>query len=128
VAGSAEAGLSKDGGPALAVGLEFPSSLQLDAMGNLYVVEETEDRVRYIDTHAQVIGTVAGSTNGFAGDGGPAVLAKLNYPTSIAMDSDGNLYIAEMVNHRIRRVDARTGIIQTISGNGLPQHLHDIRY
>jgi trimeric autotransporter adhesin len=80
--------------------------------------------VRYIDTHAQVIRTVAGSTNGFGGDGGPAVLAKLDYPTSIAIDSDGNLYIAELVNHRIRRVDAHTGIIETVAGNGLPNHIH----
>lgn len=84
--------------------------------------------VRYIDAHTQIIRTAAGSTNGFGGDGGPAVLAKLDYPTSIAMDSDGNLYTAEMVNHRIRRVNARTGIIETIAGNGLPQHIHDIRY
>ncbi len=128
VASSAKAGLTGDGGPALAAGLDFPSDLLLDAMGNLYVVEGTNDRVRYIDTHTQVIRTVAGSTNGFGGDGGPAVLAKLDYPTSIAIDSGGNLYIAEMVNHRIRRVDARTGIIETVAGNGLPRHIHSVTF
>jgi len=124
VASSAKPGLTGDGGPALAAGLDFPSNLLLDAMGNLYVVEGTNDRVRYINTHTQIIRTVAGSTNGFGGDGGPAVLAQLDYPRSIAIDSDGNLYIAEMVNHRVRRVDARTGIIETVAGNGLPQHIH----
>jgi uncharacterized protein YjiK len=128
VAGSAEAGLSGDGGPALAVGLEFPSSLQLDATGNLYVVEGTNDRVRHITAHPEVIRTVAGSTNGFGGDGGPAVLAKLDYPTSIAIDSNGNLYIADQRNHRIRWVDARTGIIKTVAGNVLPKHIHSVTY
>ncbi len=126
VAGSAKAGLTGDGGPALAARLDFPSDLLLDAMGNLYVVEGTHDRVRYIDTHTQVVRTVAGSTNGSGGDGGPAVLAKLDYPTSIALDSDGNLYIADQLNHRIRRVDARTRIITTVAGNGLPKHIHSI--
>ena len=127
VAGSGKAETS-DGGPALAVGLEFPSSLQLDAMGNLYVLEETNDRVRYIDGYTHVISTAAGSTNGFGGDGGPAVLARLDYPRSIAMDSDGNLYIADMDNYRIRRVDVRTGIIETVAGNGLPKHIHSISH
>jgi hypothetical protein len=73
---------------------------------------------------AQNIKTIAGSTKGFGGDGGPAIRARLDNPSSIAMDSDGNLYIAEFVNHRIRRVDAHTGIIQTVAGNGLPNHGH----
>lgn len=128
VAGSGKAGLTGDGGPALAAGLDFPSDLLLDAMGNLYVVEGTNDRVRYIDAYTQIIRTVAGSTNGFGGDGGPAALAMLDYPTSVAMDSDGNLYVADMENHRIRRVDARTGIIETVAGDGLPQHIHSVIY
>lgn len=128
VAGSAEGGSTADSGPALAATLKFPSGIMLDATGNLYVIEGTIDRVRYIDLHTQAIRTVAGSTDGFGGDGGPAVLSKPDYPAAIALDSDGNLYIADTDNHRIRRVDGRTGIIETVAGNGLPEHIHSITY
>jgi sugar lactone lactonase YvrE len=93
-------------------------------MGNLYVVDPLYDRVRYIDMKTRRIRTMAGSTKGFGGDRGPAVLAMLNNPSSIAMDSDGNLYIADFVNHRVRRVDRRSGVIETVAGNGLPNHPH----
>jgi sugar lactone lactonase YvrE len=124
VAGSAKAGLTGDGGPALAAGLVSPSDLLFDHLGNLYVVDPVNDRVRYIDAKTQSVRTIAGSIKGFGGDGGPAVRARLDNPCSIAMDSEGNLFIAEFVNHRVRRVDARTGVIQTVAGNGLPNHLH----
>jgi DNA-binding beta-propeller fold protein YncE len=124
VAGVAKAGLIGDGLPARSVNLQFPSSLLFDPMGNLYVVDPVNDRVRFIDSNTQIIKTIAGSSKGFAGDGGPAIRARLDNPSAIALDSEGNLYIAEFVNHRIRRVDARTGVIQTVAGNGLPKHPH----
>ncbi len=124
VVGLAKAGLTGDGGPALSAGLQSPSDLLFDRMGNLYVVDPVNDRVRLIDVKTQSINTIVGSTKGFGGDGGPAIRARLDNPSSIALDSDGNLYIAEFVNHRIRRVDARTGIIQTVAGNGRPNHGH----
>jgi sugar lactone lactonase YvrE len=126
VAGSTTAWLPGDGGLALDAALEFPSGLLLDAIDNLYILEGTNDRVRYIDARTQIIRTVVGPADGFGGDGGLAVLAKLDYPRSIAIDADGNLYIADTDNHRIRRVDARTGIIETVVGNGLPKHIHSI--
>jgi DNA-binding beta-propeller fold protein YncE len=123
-AGLAKAGLTGDGGPALSAGLQSPSDLLLDSMGNLYVVDPVNDRVRFIDAQTQNIKTIAGSTKGFGGDGGPAIRSRLDNPSGIAVDSDGNLYIAEFVNHRIRRVDGHTGAIETVVGNGLPNHPH----
>jgi streptogramin lyase len=104
--------------------LGSPSHLLFDRSGGLYVVDSFNDVVRFIDGKPQTIGIVAGSTKGFGGDGGPANLARLDNPNGIALDSEGNLYIAEFVNHRVRRVDAHTGIIQTVAGNGFPHHIH----
>jgi sugar lactone lactonase YvrE len=121
VAGLGKAGLRRDGGPAIQASLQYPSDLILDKDGSLYFV--TVARIRRIDAKTKTMATVVGTTKGFAGDGGPAVNAKLNNPSSIAFDSDGNLYIAEYVNNRVRRVDAKTGIISTVAGNGLPERV-----
>ncbi|HUJ71301.1 MAG TPA: hypothetical protein VLZ30_03600 [Verrucomicrobiae bacterium] len=120
IAGAGKVGLRGDGGLALPASLQSPSGLAFDRAGNLFVVDPVNDRVRRIDGRSGIISTFAGTTKGFAGDGGPAANAKLNNPSGIAFDSDGNLYIAEFVNNRVRRVDAKTGIITTIAGNGLP--------
>ncbi len=119
-AGLGKAGLAGDGGMALQASLESPSHLLFDAIGNLFLVDPVNDRVRRIDAQSGIITTFAGTTKGFGGDGGPAVKAKLDNPSSIAFDSAGNLYIAEFVNNLVRRVDAKTGVITTIAGNGLP--------
>jgi sugar lactone lactonase YvrE len=68
---------------------------------------------------------VGSGAKGFHGDGGLAVQAKLNNPSGLAVDRDGNLYISEFVNNRIRRVDAKSKVITTIAGNGLP-HRRDL--
>jgi len=112
-----------DDGPARSATLQSPSNLLLDRQGNLFVLDPVNDRVRRIDAKTGVITTIAGSTKGFGGDGGPAVKAKLDNPSAMAIDSLGNLYIAEFVNNRVRRVDARTGIITTVAGNGLPHRI-----
>ncbi|HXG58889.1 MAG TPA: hypothetical protein VNL91_07690 [Thermoanaerobaculia bacterium] len=107
-----------DGGPATAAFLQ-PSRMTFDATGNfLYVADSGSSRVRRIDVRTGIITTIAGSTPGFGGDGGPAINARLNNPRDVAFDRDGNLYIADTVNHRVRKVDARTGLITTIAGNG----------
>jgi DNA-binding beta-propeller fold protein YncE len=113
-------------GSLLPLGSAIPSSLLFDPLGNLYFVDG-EGRVRRNDAKTQIIQTVAGSGTGFSGDGGPAIQARLDSPSALALDSEGNLYIAEFGNHRVRRVDARTGVIQTVAGNGLPHHVHVVR-
>jgi len=110
---------AKTGMIATVASLEYPNNLLFDRVGNLYLIDN--GRVRYIDAGTKRMKTVAGSGSG--GDGGPAIRARLE-PSAIALDSQGNLYIAEFGKHRIRRVDMRTGIIQTVAGNGFPHHVH----
>lgn len=85
-----------------------PSGLALKRNGALLVADAVKNRVRLIDKRTQIIGRFAGSTRGFSGDGGPANQAETNNPCAIALDSEESVYIAEFVNNRIRRVDART--------------------
>jgi streptogramin lyase len=98
--------------------LNEPYEVRFDEMGNMYFVEMSNHLVRRVDTNG-VISTVAGTgEKGFSGDGGPGKAAKLNQPHSIQLDSAGRLYICDIGNHRIRRVDLNTGIINTIAGTG----------
>ncbi len=115
VAGTGTAGYSGDGGLATAAMLFGPEGVSVDQDGNLYVAEETNGRVRKISIGG-VITTVAGASH-FGGDGGPATSALLKYPLDVAVDSAGNLYIADGFNFRVRKVDA-SGTIRTLAGNG----------
>jgi uncharacterized protein (TIGR03437 family) len=117
IAGNGRENARGDGGPALAAGVDFPIGLAFDAGGNLYESQYYEDVVRKI-TPDGIITTVAGNGNeGFSGDGGPATAAMLDTPYGIAVDSAGNLYIADLDNGRIRKVSPN-GIITTAAGNG----------
>jgi sugar lactone lactonase YvrE len=108
---------SGDGGPATAAGLDMPSGVAVDAKGNIYVSDSYNNRVRRVDADG-IIRTIAGTgENGFGGDGGPAVDAKLSYPVGVAVDSRGNVYIADRQNNRIRRVTP-DGRIDTVIGSG----------
>lgn len=119
VAGSGKLGYSGDGGPATKADLNEPYEVRFDKAGNMLFVEMKNHLVRKVDAKSGTISTVAGTGKaGFGGDGGPATKAQFSSPHSIALDADDNLYIADIANHRIRKVDAKTGIVTTIAGNG----------
>ena len=116
-AGTGEKGDSGDTGPAVEARLNHPEGLALDAEGNLYVADTINHRIRRVDATTGLIETVAGTgTQGDGGDGGPATEAELRFPSGVAVDDDGRVYIADTFNHRIRRVD-RDGVIETIAGS-----------
>jgi sugar lactone lactonase YvrE len=119
VAGNNSPGFSGDYGPATAAQLNSPIGVAVDIMGNIYIADEGNNRIRKVDVASGTIYTVAGNgVIGFSGDGGSATSASINYPIGIACDSIGNLYIADHNNFRIREVDV-TGIITTYAGNGV---------
>ena len=107
-----------DNGPAVEAQLAFPSGVAVDGAGNLYIADESNHGVHKVDSTGTIT-TVAGSGEpGFGGDSGPAVEAQLAFPSGVAVDGAGNLYIADRDNHRIRKVDP-SGTISTIAGTGV---------
>ena len=118
-AGTGKNGFSGDGGLATAAQMEQVVDTALDGDGNLYIADAFNHRIRKVDADTKIISTFAGNgTRGFGGDGDQATAATLHYPWSVALDGDGNLYIADRENHRIRKVDADTKIISTVAGGG----------
>ncbi len=110
-----------DGGPATSASLNAPTGVAVDAAGNLYIADSQNNRVRRVDAVTNHITTVAGTGAATAnlGDGNLATAASLNNPTGVAIDTSGNLFIADQYNNRIRRVDAGTGVITTVAGGGI---------
>ncbi len=118
VAGNGTLGYTGDGGPATAAQLNYPSGVAVDSAGNLFIADHDAQRVRRVDASTGVITTVAGNgTIGYGGDGGPATSAALS-AWDVAVDSSENLFIADGDADRVRRVDASTGVITTVAGNG----------
>src|SRR5439155_11369639 len=106
-----------DGGPATSAAIHQPEGIALDASGNLYIADFVNNRVRRVDG-AGIITTFAGNGQaGSSGDGGPAVNSSLNAPVGVAVDAQGNVYIAERYGNRVRRVSAN-GTITTFAGDG----------
>jgi sugar lactone lactonase YvrE len=132
VAGGPGFGSSTDGGPAGGASFSGLTGLSIDAAGNLYIgdsglspewidiVTITGNRIRRIDAATGIITTVAGNgTNGFEGDGGLATAANISVPTSFALDAEVNLFFIDSGNNRVRRIDAASGIITSVAGDGV---------
>jgi hypothetical protein len=116
----ATVGFSGDSGPATLAQLNIPKGLWLTTGGSLYIADNTNHRIRKVDSFTGIITTVAGSggTGSFSADGGPATSAKLSGPVGVYMDTNGILFIADTGNHRIRLVDTHN-IIITFAGTGI---------
>ena len=113
----ADQGYSGDGGPATSAELNQPSSVAVDTSGNIYIADSLNNRVRKVSING-IITTLAGNgVRGYSGDGGPATAAELNEPMGVAVDTFGNVFIADTDNGRVRRV-APDGVITTIAGTG----------
>lgn len=112
-------GYSGDGGPALAATLNEPYELRFDKAGDLFFVERMNHLIRKVQMKTGVISTLAGNGKaGFAGDGGPAEAAQFSQPHSIQFDPAGDLYVCDISNHRIRRIDSKSHQISTWAGTG----------
>jgi hypothetical protein len=116
-AGTGAQGFSGDGGAATSAQLDSPTGIAVDASNNVYIADTHNNRIREVLASTGVINTIAGTgVAGFAGDGGAATSALLNYPTAVAVDSAGNIYIADTNSHRIREI--KSGTISTVAGDG----------
>jgi sugar lactone lactonase YvrE len=124
-AGKGYAGFSGDNGLAINAALNLPAGLAIDKAGNLYIADSGNNRIRPVAAATGKITTVAGSgpanrffQGSYSGDGGPAIQARLNAPLTAAVDGQGNLFISDEANFRIRRVDSKTKVITTVAGTG----------
>jgi trimeric autotransporter adhesin len=124
IAGTGTIGYSGDGGAATAAMLRYPQNVVADVAGNVYIGDAVNNCVRKIDK-AGIISTIAGTgTSGFSGDGGAATAATFNNTQGIAVDATGNVYVADYMNNRVRKIST-SGIITTIAGAGTAGHTGD---
>ena len=119
VAGNGTCGYNSDGIAATSAELNGPNSVAIDNSGNVYIADYTNNRIRKVTISTGFISTVAGTgTASYSGDGAAATSAALNTPSGVAVDSSGNIYIADRTNDRVRKVTISTGYISTVAGNG----------
>ena len=119
IAGTGAPGYAGDGGPAIAARLNHPGAVAVDGRGNVYIADADNYRVRRVDPSGRIT-TVAGvGTEGFSGDRGPAIRARISAGAGLAVDHAGDLYLADWANHRVRKV-SKDGVITTLAGNGDP--------
>ena len=119
IAGSGKQGFSGDGGPAVAAQLRSAYEVAVDRQGNVYIADYDNYRVRRVSPGGTITTFAGTGTGGFSGDGGAATSARLNAPIAIAVDGQGNVYIADFNNARVRKVNP-TGTITTFAGTGVP--------
>ena len=117
VAGVGEQGFSGDGGPATLAAISLPRDVVLDAEGSLYIADGANNRIRKVSPDGTIT-TVAGTGRAEFSGGGHARRASLSMPYSIALDPAGNLFIVDTGSYRVRKIDASTGVITTVAGNG----------
>lgn len=119
VAGTGQKGYGGDGGPAVQATMNEPYGVLPDRNGNLFIVDRLNATIRRVDAKTGVMSTYAGTgQKGYGGDGGPATQALLKEPNALDLDPKGDLYIADVADNRIRKVDHRTGVITTVAGTG----------
>jgi DNA-binding beta-propeller fold protein YncE len=125
VVGNGRRGYSGDGGPAREAMLNQPYEVRFDSQGNMLILEMQNHVLRRVDSRSDIISTLSGDgVAGYGGDGGPALKARFRDPHSLILDEHDNIYISDLSNHRVRRIDAKSGRIETVAGNGqreLPQ-------
>jgi cysteine-rich repeat protein len=125
VAGDGTQGFVGDGGAAINAKLYYPIAVAVDGLGNLYIADSGNHRIRRVDTMGTITTLAGNGTPGFSGDGGVATSAQLNSPSGIVHDGAGRLYIADTANHRIRRLELGVGFIYPVAGNGTPGYSGD---
>ncbi len=125
-AGTGAAGYSGDGGPATAAMLNQPGAMAFDSTGNMIIADSQNRRIRKIHASSGIITTIAGTgTEGYSGDGGLAIYAMLHRAVDLAIDTSGNIYFADSVDNRIRKIWTG-GIITTVAGTGVAGYSGDL--
>lgn len=120
IAGTGTAGFSGDGGLGTVAQLNGPTHVVFDRSINLYITDANNERIREVDALTDQITTIAGTgVAGFSGDGGAARSAQLNFPDGVALDTNGDLFVGDALNNRVREVTVATGNITTVAGNGV---------
>ena len=117
IAGTGKPGHGGDGGRAAEAPLDFPLGVAVDKAGNVYIAEHFSQRIRRVNATGTISTIAGGGEPGYGGDGGPAVKARLSFPSGVAVDKAGNVYITDTGNNRVRQIDT-TGTINTIAGTG----------
>ena len=119
-------GFDGDGREATDCMIDRPTGVFVDPDGNLYIADTGNHRIRRVDGGTGVVSTIAGNgRSGYSGDGGPATSARLHSPVDVCVSSEGDLYIVDLNNHRVRKVQSGTGLITTVAGDGWPRYAGD---